>query len=474
MSALALDPAEARRAAGSLARSGDAWQRTSFDLSSDGETWQLGHETAVHHVAAAGAALWQVSAFLRLAADAAERADVAVGASLDALAAHRMLAVAAFGGPVVPAVACLVDPAGSTFSPPRGDRGETGDIELRSPWVAVSGSPADRVRHLVLRALVDTGDPRQIRPDEFEVVRLDTGRYVVVLPGVTDLRSPDLGWSDDHRSVRDLDRAAVRSARSTAIADNAYARLVWDGLVTAGVPTGAELMVVGHSFGADTALDLAADPVFNGPDGYRVTHVVAAAYHSGPQLADVPASTRVLVLQNHRDLAVIAEAMGSSPVVDAVAARVDTARDLADLDLVGAAGHVVAGWRHDLAAAGEAVGFALDHVDDLARVAGSSHDPRAAVGVLAEIVTLEPRVEIVAPGHVLDVFEGGGDGAGHHQRNYVEHLRVVDDVAVTDFLVSAATAGYTGAGVAVGVDVSVPRGGRSRPGRRPDIAYQKT
>ena len=68
--------------------------------------------------------------------------------------------------------------------------------------------------------------------------------------------------------------------------------MVWDALRAAGVPAGSSLMIVGHSFGADTALDLAADREFNGGE-YTVTHVVAAGYYSQPQLASVAAETSV-------------------------------------------------------------------------------------------------------------------------------------------------------------------------------------
>ncbi|MDH5522015.1 MAG: hypothetical protein OEZ14_15940, partial [Acidimicrobiia bacterium] len=68
------------------------------------------------------------------------------------------------------------------------------------------------------------------------------------------------------------------------------------------VPAGAELLIVGHSYGADTALDLAADPAFAGR--YDVTHVVATGYFSQPQLPAVPADTRVLVVQNRHDIVV--------------------------------------------------------------------------------------------------------------------------------------------------------------------------
>jgi len=62
------------------------------------------------------------------------------------------------------------------------------------------------------------------------------------------------------------------------------------------------LLVVGHSFGADTAADLAANEEFN--ENFNVTHVVAAAYDSTPQLAYISPDIEVLVLQNNQDRAI--------------------------------------------------------------------------------------------------------------------------------------------------------------------------
>ena len=272
---------------------------------------------------------WVTSAFARLVADRSERADGSFDPGRpDSVARLRSLAGATVQQSLLDA--CAPSWSAFSFSSIFGDRGETGDREVRSPYLTVGSSPTERGRNLLMRALADTGDERQIRVDEFEVVRLDNGKYVVVLPGVTDLSSPDLGWNADHRSARDLDQGAFGSSRSTSVDHNPYAGLVREGLTTAGVLAGADLLLVGHSYGADTALDLAADPGFNGPDGYRVTHVVAAAYHSGPQLRHVPASTDVLVLQNHRDVAVIVEAVGDAHVTDALVDRGEALADLAE------------------------------------------------------------------------------------------------------------------------------------------------
>jgi pimeloyl-ACP methyl ester carboxylesterase len=158
----------------------------------------------------------------------------------------------------------------------------------------------------VAQALDLTAAEHRIRADEIGLIEHGDGVYTVVLPGVTDLSRPSTGWNPDHRSVRDLDMAALDSARSSAMIDNRYAGAVAEALDRAGVEPAARLTVVGHSYGADTALDLAADRRFNG-QRYRVEYVVAAGYYSQPQLRHVPPSTDVLVLQNRRDVVIEAE-----------------------------------------------------------------------------------------------------------------------------------------------------------------------
>ena len=162
--------------------------------------------------------------------------------------------------------------------------------------------PPSPARRLLIAALDATADQEVLAHDEFGLVDHGDDRYTVVLPGVTDLSRPEPGWSSTHRSPRDFDMAAVPSSRSGDVDDNVYAQSVVGALAAVGVPAGAELLIVGHSYGADTALDLAADPAFAGR--YDVTHVVATGYFSQPQLPAVPADTRVLVVQNRHDIVV--------------------------------------------------------------------------------------------------------------------------------------------------------------------------
>ncbi|MDH3293486.1 MAG: hypothetical protein OER95_04090 [Acidimicrobiia bacterium] len=179
----------------------------------------------------------------------------------------------------------------------------------RLPSFKIDGNSAvERGRNAVIHGLEATATASRIRPDEFEIISHGNGRYTLVLAGVTDLSNPDQGLSPVHRSVRDIDQAAVRSAASSSVVDNRYAEYVMRYAVE-NVPEGAELSIIGHSFGADTAVDLAASPEFNGRR-FVVTHVTAAAYHSEPQLGDVPDGTNVLVLQNNKDVPVMVEELG--------------------------------------------------------------------------------------------------------------------------------------------------------------------
>jgi hypothetical protein len=292
---------------------------------------------------------------------------------------------------------------------------------------------------------------------------------------VTDLSRPDPGYSDDHRSVRDLDREAFASLRSAAVADNGYARMVWDGLRTVGVPVGSELVLVGHSFGADTALDLAADAGFNGPDGYRVSHVVAAGYDSVPQLAGVPAATRVLVLQNRDDAIVIAEKIGRAHVADAIESHADVIADAASLDLSGLGRSAAAALAHDVGAVAAGVSRLVDRRSDLTGglSAFAAGDLAGALGHAHAIVTEDPGTRLHTTSQVSVVFDGAGDDAGHHQRHYVEYLATATenvtgnatenatgnaaDPAVLGFLASlGALAVPVMPGTALAVDLSVP------------------
>lgn len=196
-------------------------------------------------------------------------------------------------------------------------------------------SPADG-RAAVLAAMQGLAEEERIGRDEIEIRALDNGRYIVVLPGVTDLSAGieefvdrvrddpfDVGdagrdavhaWADnDEPTVRKM-RYAYEAARRDDTSVNDYSMVTIEALEAAGVPAGADVMLIGHSFGAYTAMDLAADPSFNaahGADhaGYHVavTHVIAAGAETDWRFDELPAATSTLVLNNRFDLVYRAE-----------------------------------------------------------------------------------------------------------------------------------------------------------------------
>lgn len=455
MSALTIDVDEVRRHARRIADEGDRAFDEAHALAVRLDELAMTGFAARRALDLAATTAWELATFLQLVGDAVVDGD-GVGLALRPTV-DELTALAAGGvGRVAwwDPMRVLVGP-----SPLDGDLGGTYRAELRSPFVVTGSTPVDRGRSLVMRAIADAGDGSQIHPDEFELVRLADDRFVVVLPGVTDLSSPDLSWSDRHRSVRDLDQAALESYRSTGIDGNPYARMVIEGLRSADVPRGAELLVVGHSFGADTALDLAADPTVNGVE-FRITHVVAAGYASGPQLAHVPPITEVLVLQNRRDVPVIVEAVGQSSPVEAVGSGFDVLGRLVDGDGSGALDALGVSARHWSDAVREAARATAERADDVgALITDVAHrDWNGAGDELLDIVTLTPSVQRVGPNAVVDVFAGGADGAGHHTANYIEHVATTGDPDVSAFLASLDAAGFASSGSSTAIDVSVPMG----------------
>lgn len=205
------------------------------------------------------------------------------------------------------------------------------------PRLAVSGlrpeqfDPPSDGRAAVLMAMQGLAEEDRIGRDEIEIRALDHGRYIVVLPGVTDLSEgfdrfvdqvradgpvgvPGAGrdaldsWADnDEATVRKM-RYAYEAARRDDTTVNEYSVMTVAALEAAGVPRGAEVMIIGHSFGAYAAMDLAADPAVNTahgavPAGYHVaiTHVIAAGAETDWRFDEVPAGTATLVLNNRFD-----------------------------------------------------------------------------------------------------------------------------------------------------------------------------
>lgn len=312
----------------------------------------------------------------------------------------------------------------------RGDLGGTFDLQQIDPQPEFGGAEGGRAAILEALGLLD-----DTAPDEFILVQLDDGKWVVVLPGVTDLSDPDFGLNPYDRTVRDMDQYALPSSTSASIDDNLYAQMVRDALARNGVPPGADIMIVGHSFGADTALDLAADPGFTST--YNVSHVVAAAYHSGPQLDHVRPGTEVLVLQNTNDAAVQVEHLGYDGVAG-VYGYGDAVGSFLSGDLGG-------GFRD--------LGGSLSHFGG---VGLDVLQLRHGINPLAS--TMTPHVAHPNPGQTVAVFDGGTAGVGHDPANYTDYLLGHTEPSIAQFEASVAAAGYSTSGTVYTVDVSVPVG----------------
>lgn len=349
------------------------------------------------------------------------------------------------------------------------DLGGTYSQEYRGGFVIDPADAEAAGRSLVETLLATTADGSIIAQDEFQIIAVNGGEsYILVLPGVIDLSSNfddpggGLGLDEGNRSVRDLDRYALPSANSSEIGDNQYAVMVQEAMKRAGIPYGANVAIVGHSYGADTALDLAASDVFNGgPTGYNVTHVVAAAYNSGPQLGHVSSSTNVLVLQNDKDIPVIAEIFGEGPNQAIEAAKDHHGPGIFQgignsiIDLTIGVGDALVDTGQ--VAAGAVVNVGADVVNRGAGRIGIE-DPVGHVdwGDWDDVALLEDGVSHPNDNQTVVVFEGGFEGGGHHPNNYIGHVTTTTDPATIDFFESFAGEGYTGTFDRHSVDVSVP------------------
>lgn len=283
----------------------------------------------------------------------------------------------------------LADPFFESVS--TGDPGGWLTDRENRPFDLSDATGADGGRAAVMQALADTKDSDQIQADEFELIDHHNGSYTLVLPGVTDLTKPNQGLNPFNQSSRDTDVGAAYSVADSNPNAHLYGIYIQEYLKNH-VPPGSSLSIVGHSYGADTALDLASDPTFNG-ELYNVTHVTAAGYHSEPQYSSIPSGTQVLGLQNNKDIAVIVEELGH---------------------------------------------------------ASSTKDSAPFVGEVSDAFNLGPD------NITHKEFDGGWAGIGHDPSNYSAYVQSTNDPEVIAFLESLDAAGYTSDGSSLAVDISVP------------------
>ena len=110
-------------------------------------------------------------------------------------------------------------------------------------------------------------------------------------------------------------QSEMQSDNGSANGTNAYAFAVKEAMRVNGIPDGANVMLVGHSFGAYTAVEMATDPGFNeamergGQGNYsvNVTHVVAAGASVAFRMDDLPRGTSGVLLNNADDVAYLGE-----------------------------------------------------------------------------------------------------------------------------------------------------------------------
>jgi hypothetical protein len=213
--------------------------------------------------------------------------------------------------------------------------------------VLPAASPSD-----LTAGLFETlGEESRISPDEIEIRKLENGSYVVLLPGVQDLRDGlkqgvvggaaggVLGaavgvyasWEgrNEMDSARDMHYARqseTQGDNGSTNGTNAYAFAVKEAMRTSGVPDGADVMLVGHSYGAYTAVEIATDPGFNeamggghGNYSVNITHVAAAGASVAFRMDDLPTGTEGVLLNNSNDAAYVGER--AVPTNNATSAR---------------------------------------------------------------------------------------------------------------------------------------------------------
>lgn len=197
------------------------------------------------------------------------------------------------------------------YTPWGGDRDWTGSRPVGA-YEIPAGSHGEQGVALFAQALAHVSTTAMMRGDEFAIGRFGPNQYTIVLGGVTDLSSPDYGWSEANRTTRDADHSAFPEFFEEALGLDFGLSRYADAVAAAiehEVPPGATVLLVGHSAGGQAAMELASDHEFTAR--YDVSHVLAFGFASEPQIDDVRAG-RVLVFQNNGDAVAQAERVGNA------------------------------------------------------------------------------------------------------------------------------------------------------------------
>lgn len=134
---------------------------------------------------------------------------------------------------------------------------------------------------------------------EFQILRVSDNppKYVVIMPGIQGPLPND--------GLRDLGNATEARLGGA----DEYAERVKLEMQRAGIPPGADVMIIGHSYGGIAAMGIASDRNFNQPgntsnDGayhVNITHVVAAGSGVRDWVGRPPEGTNVLLAVNRLD-----------------------------------------------------------------------------------------------------------------------------------------------------------------------------
>lgn len=209
--------------------------------------------------------------------------------------------------PVLDDLASLADASASVVLPVGREQvldwvsGEVGDrvgagIGVATPSTMGAGMSTEPIGSLA-QALVTIDDLYGAPSGTIAIQTVSSAdgatRYVVELPGIQDL------FSSHPQNL-------PQAAGALLSPDSSYSRAVVKAMHAAGVPAGAEVMLVGHSEGGIVAMNLSADTAFNG-DYVTVTHVVAAAAPISSKEVAAGSGTRVLTVENTYDAVVHAD-----------------------------------------------------------------------------------------------------------------------------------------------------------------------